>query len=219
MKRITSLLFVLALSACADDTRRSGDAAVLPDAPVIDSGPGVDGGPADGDMDGVVGVLDLCPSTAPGEPIDVNGCSTADTDNDGVRNDMDRCADTPADANVDGLGCQLEDQGTLDASWLVNGAPATAAACSAAGIVQVRLIVDRPGANFFMRDFPCGQAGFDGREDMTAPRLPRNQNFMNYWQALNSSGDVIAETISETLIISDVMHVTLPTVDFIIVAE
>ncbi|MFT5357117.1 MAG: hypothetical protein ACI9KE_004348 [Polyangiales bacterium] len=72
MRGITPILFVLALTACAEDTRNSSDGAVLPDAPVIDSGPGVDGGPADGDMDGGIGVMDLCSSTAPADPIDVN---------------------------------------------------------------------------------------------------------------------------------------------------
>lgn len=215
MKPFASFLFALALSACTEDTRRSGDASVTPDVPALDSGPGNDAGSADDDMDGVVGVMDLCPSTTPGEAVDVDGCSTVDGDNDGVLNDMDRCPDTAANANVDGLGCELEDQGTLDASWLVNGVAATAASCSSAGIVQVRLIVDRPGANFFRRDFPCAQGSFDGREDMSAPRVPRNQSFTNYWQALDASGDAIAESLTETLILSDETHLSLASVDFV----
>lgn len=218
MKRITHVLFVLALSACTEDTRRSGDASVALDVLVSDGGADAgsddDAGADDGDMDGVAGVRDLCPETAPGEPIDESGCSTADADNDGIGNDMDRCPDTAANANVDGLGCELEDQGTLNASWLVNGTPASAASCTSAGIAQVRLIVDRPGANFFRRDFPCAQGSFDGREDMTAPRLPRNQSFTNYWQGLNASGEVIAESLSEPLILSE-DHLTLESADLI----
>ncbi|MFT5353076.1 MAG: hypothetical protein ACI9KE_000273 [Polyangiales bacterium] len=219
MKSTFSLLLFALLTACADDTRVAGDAAALDsstDAPASDGGG--DTGPlsADGDMDGVVGLMDLCPSTAAGDPIDVNGCSTADVDGDGVLNDMDRCNDTPAGSNVDGLGCPLGDQGTLDANWLINGAAATAASCSAAGVVQVRLIVDRPGANFLMRDFPCAQASFDGREDMTAPRVPRNETFTIYWQAINSGGAVIAETESMSLLLRDVEHASLAPADLVI---
>lgn len=215
MKRIA--LFVLALSACTEDTRRSGDASVVLDVLVSDTSADAesnDTGDSDGDSDGVAGLRDLCPSTAPGEPVDESGCSTADSDNDGVGNDMDRCADTVANANVDGLGCELEDQGTLGASWLVNGAAASASTCTSAAIAQVRLIVDRPGANFFRRDFPCAQGSFDGREDMTAPRLPRNQSFTRYWQGLNASGDVIVESLSEALILSEA-HLTLESVDLV----
>lgn len=219
--RVSVLILAVLFSACAEDTRRPFDAGALPDAvgdagPGIDTGPGNDAGPSDGDMDGVRGSMDLCPATAAGETVDANGCSTLDDDADGVLNDMDRCPETAAGANVDGLGCPLENQGTLDASWLINGAAATSATCSAVGVAQVRLIIDRPGSNFLMRDFPCAQGGFDGREDETAPQVPRNMSFMSYWQAVSSAGEVVSESETLSLILSgEVEHASLASPNFI----
>lgn len=214
------LSFLLVLAGCAEDTRRPIDASFVDaafDAPTRDV-PGRDVGPigSDDDMDGVAGLSDLCPETAAGDPVDVNGCSTRDADGDGVLNDMDRCDDTPAGANVDGLGCRLENEGTLDASWLINGAAANTASCGAANVVQVRLIIDRVGNNFLMRDFPCAQGSFDGREDDSAPRVPRSENFMSYWQAIDSMGVVVSESDALALALTgDVMHATLAAPDFV----
>ncbi len=67
---------------------------------------------ADSDGDGVPDGSDACPDTAPGDPVDPNGCSTADDDNDGVLNDQDLCPDTPACANnVDADGCPIDSDG------------------------------------------------------------------------------------------------------------
>jgi len=67
---------------------------------------------ADSDDDGVPDGSDACPDTAPGDPVDPNGCSTADDDADGVLNDQDLCPDTPACAsNVDADGCAVDSDG------------------------------------------------------------------------------------------------------------
>ncbi len=61
---------------------------------------------ADGDLDGIPDVDDLCPATAAGEAIDASGCSIVDSDGDGVANDFDLCPGTPAcTLSVDSSGC------------------------------------------------------------------------------------------------------------------
>ena len=67
---------------------------------------------ADSDDDGVPDASDACPDTAPGDPVDPNGCSTADDDGDGVLNDQDLCPGTPACASsVDADGCAADSDG------------------------------------------------------------------------------------------------------------
>jgi len=66
-------------------------------------------GVTDADGDGLPDIDDLCPSTAFGEPIDVDGCSIIDDDGDGVFNDHDLCPATPACATtVDAGGCPAD---------------------------------------------------------------------------------------------------------------
>ena len=50
---------------------------------------------------------DLCPNTATGETVDVNGCSDSqlDDDADGFMNDADQCPNTAAGETVDAVGC------------------------------------------------------------------------------------------------------------------
>lgn len=60
---------------------------------------------ADADGDRVPDQDDNCPTTAPGDPVDGAGCSTADDDADGVLNDHDACPGTPLCAPIDGVGC------------------------------------------------------------------------------------------------------------------
>ena len=78
-----------------------------------------DGTTDDGDGDGVTDVVDKCPGTASGAPVDTNGCSDSrvDEDGDGVCNPdapsggpsgctgSDQCPDTPAGDSVDASGC------------------------------------------------------------------------------------------------------------------
>jgi hypothetical protein len=59
----------------------------------------------DSDSDRVPNPDDMCPNTAPGDPVDGAGCSTADTDSDGVLNDQDLCPNTPTCATISGAGC------------------------------------------------------------------------------------------------------------------
>lgn len=68
---------------------------------------GSGGGVADADGDGVADGSDLCPNTATGATVDVNGCSDAqkDTDGDGVNDAADLCPGTATGATVDANGC------------------------------------------------------------------------------------------------------------------
>ncbi|HKQ47078.1 MAG TPA: thrombospondin type 3 repeat-containing protein [Phycisphaerae bacterium] len=65
----------------------------------------------DSDGDRVPNPEDNCPNTAPGDPVDAFGCSTADTDNDGVLNDQDLCPNTPTCAPINGVGCPSDSDG------------------------------------------------------------------------------------------------------------
>ena len=211
-----SLSFLLLVLACTEDTRRPPDASFADSAMDVVDEEDAGSNDSDNDMDGVTGLSDLCPETAGGDPVDVNGCSTRDDDQDGVLNDMDRCDETPVGANVDGIGCRLENEGTLDGRWLINGTDANSGICDAANLAQVRLVIDRVGRNFLMRDFPCAQGSFDGREDDSAPRVPRNENFTTYWQAIDATGVVVSESATLPLALSgDAMHATLVTPDFV----
>ncbi|RIK67078.1 MAG: hypothetical protein DCC65_07610 [Planctomycetota bacterium] len=73
---------------------------------------------ADSDGDGIPDPDDACPATAPGEPVDGNGCSELDVDGDGVLNDLDQCPDTPLCAEpVLASGCPIDS----DSDGVVNG--------------------------------------------------------------------------------------------------
>ena len=93
---------------------------------------------ADSDGDGVLDGDDDCPDTAPGDPVDANGCSTADDDGDGVLNDQDACPDTPDCAVVDADGCPLDGDndgvadGCDDCPGTAAGDPVDADGCSTA---------------------------------------------------------------------------------------
>ena len=73
-------------------------------------------GQEDDDGDEVGDACDECPNTAPGDPVDGDGCSTVDDDGDGVLNDEDDCLDTPSCADVGSDGCPLDgdDDGVPD---------------------------------------------------------------------------------------------------------
>lgn len=62
---------------------------------------------ADGDQDGVCDVVDKCPGTPAGVPVDASGCCI-DSDNDGVCDGIDQCPNTPAGAKVDDKGCPVK---------------------------------------------------------------------------------------------------------------
>ena len=68
-------------------------------APVIVKAP-----PVDSDGDGVMDVVDNCPNTPEGAPVNDVGCSL-DSDGDGVFNYNDQCPGTPDGVSVDVYGC------------------------------------------------------------------------------------------------------------------
>jgi len=100
--------------ACATDIDADG-CAVDSDADTVPDGCDICEGfddTVDSDGDGIPDGCDACPDTAPGDPVDPNGCSTADDDTDGVLNDQDLCPGTPACAsNVDADGCAADSDG------------------------------------------------------------------------------------------------------------
>jgi OOP family OmpA-OmpF porin len=60
----------------------------------------------DDDNDGVLNSKDLCPETAPGARVDINGCEIKnDDDKDGVLNNFDKCPNTSAGIKVNKDGC------------------------------------------------------------------------------------------------------------------
>jgi len=75
----------------------------------------------DGDRDGVVDGVDVCPNTPRGETIDGRGCPLPkDGDADGVVDAADRCPVTPAGDAVDLNGCTLPKD--ADGDGVVDGA-------------------------------------------------------------------------------------------------
>lgn len=111
----------------------------------------------------------------------------------------------------------LPDEDTLAGTWTIGGAPADAASCAAAGIMNVRLAfhTNDQGTALF-RDFvlPCSDGGFDSRSGM-GPTLPEGM-FYSQWQALDAAGEVIATSELPLLELdtSAVDHATLAPVDF-----
>jgi len=75
----------------------------------------------DSDNDGVIDVLDRCPVTPNGTPVDAEGCPKTikfiDSDGDGVSDVLDACPETADGVGVDMRGCPLPDSdadGVLD---------------------------------------------------------------------------------------------------------
>jgi gliding motility-associated-like protein len=66
----------------------------------------------DGDNDGLIDALDLCPNTPAGATIDQNGCSEdqKDSDYDGVPDYLDFCLNTPLGTEVEANGCEPEQE-------------------------------------------------------------------------------------------------------------
>ena len=66
----------------------------------------------DGDNDGLIDALDLCPNTPAGATIDQNGCSEdqKDSDYDGVPDYLDYCLNTPLGTEVEANGCEPEQE-------------------------------------------------------------------------------------------------------------
>ena len=68
----------------------------------------------DGDGDGIIDSLDLCPGTTDGLTVDSNGCAPyqKDSDEDGVTDDIDSCPNTNQGSSVDFVGCALYQKDT-----------------------------------------------------------------------------------------------------------
>ncbi len=109
---------------------------------------------------------------------------------------------------------------TLDGTWLINGAAATAAACTEAGIATVRFTVNEgtaTGPLYQAWDIPCSAGGFDSRTDSSAPTVPLNTMYFSNWSALDSAGTVIAQTdFLELEVAGTNIHATLASPDFIV---
>ncbi|MBI4844267.1 MAG: OmpA family protein [Nitrospirae bacterium] len=84
-----------------------------------------DGCPLDSDGDTVSDYLDKCPATPAGTSVDANGCPL-DSDGDGVSDYLDKCPATPAGAPVNVEGCPLDSDGDGVSDYL-DKCPATPA--------------------------------------------------------------------------------------------
>lgn len=93
------------LSGCPD-TDKDGVADIDDKCPTV---PGLKkfAGCPDSDGDGVEDSKDNCPNTAPGTPVDANGCPL-DSDGDKVPDNLDKCPNTPAGTVVDATGCPVD---------------------------------------------------------------------------------------------------------------
>ncbi len=78
---------------------------------------------------------------------------------------------------------------TLNGSWQINGVPANAASCAAAGISQVELrILDSSVANpQSYQTWNCADGSFDARTDPVLPRL-FHDTYYTQWFAWDSAG-------------------------------
>jgi hypothetical protein len=84
----------------------------------------------DDDNDGVADIVDLCPGTPAGQPVNANGCSASqlDSDNDGVSDAADQCPNTPSGEAADTNGCSAsqldsDSDGVSDAADQCPGTP------------------------------------------------------------------------------------------------
>lgn len=174
--------------------------------------------PVDTDRDGVDDETDVCPGTRSGEPVNVAGCSTLDDDGDGVDNDMDQCVSLPGEI-VDGTGCLFDEGvGTLSGEWLINGFLADGVSCADAGIRDVRFNVDAvDGTDGASWTLPCENGLFDSRTAIDEPTISFNVRYTSFWEALDSSGAVIAMTSPLDLLLNNPpVHAIVATPDFIV---
>ena len=129
----------------------------------------------DFDGDGIEDGVDDCPGTSLADAVDAFGCSLEDDDADGVRNQMDAC---PLEAGTLANGCNeiiVNDVGTLDGRWLINGVAASAELCTEAGIANVRFNVNTvDGVGDASWTMPCSNLFFDSSMEPTEPTIEFN---------------------------------------------
>ena len=172
----------------------------------------------DFDSDGVEEPGDLCPGTAFGDPVDIDGCSTADDDADGVLNDDDDCPQMAGDAANGCPGIVNPEVGTLDGMWLINGVAASAELCADAGIANVRFNVNTADTlGDASWTIPCANQLFDSRVQADEPTIEFNVAYTSFWEALDASGNVIAMTDALDLVLNNPpQHATVATPDFLV---
>lgn len=91
-------------------------------------------------------------------------------------------------------GCVVEagHDYSLSGSWTINGLPASAANCSAAGIAQIRVVVNTSGGvTVFQRTDSCSNASFN------AGFVLDSGDFFSQWFALDSAGSVVGMSSME----------------------
>lgn len=149
--------------------------------------------------------------------VALGGCEVTvttdfDLDGDGVEDSVDDCPGVfgPASNN----GCP--EIGTLDGMWLINGAAATAALCTDAGIANVRFNVNTAdGIGDASWTMPCSNQRFDSREQADEPTIEFNVAYTSFWEALDAGGNVIAMTDPLDLVLNNPpQHGTVSTPNF-----
>lgn len=102
--------------------------------------------------------------------------------------------------------------GTLEASWTIDGAAPTSATCNALGITDVRVAFQN-GATWYEHPdlvFPCS-VGF---ADTTPTGVIRAGTWTMQVQALDSAGAIIAQGMAVTLDVVRNSHVEMSPIDF-----
>lgn len=104
---------------------------------------------------------------------------------------------------------------SVDGMWTLNGTAPTTPTCNTAGIANVRMVFFDGTVmhDYAQLTFPCADGGFDSRPD----KIFAYGNYTTRWQALSSSGAVIAEGPMTPLVVaSPIGHTTLQPVNFLV---
>lgn len=104
---------------------------------------------------------------------------------------------------------------SVDGMWTLNGTAPTTTTCNSAGIANVRMVFFDGTVmhDYAQLTFPCADGGFDTRPD----KIFAYGDYTTRWQALSSSGTVIAEGPMTPLVVaSPIGHTTLQPVNFLV---
>jgi len=110
------------------------------------------------------------------------------------------------------------DDFTMDGMWTINGGAATAAACTAAGIDAVQLVIQQAGEMYTEPGFifDCAGGNFDTRT-LAPPIRFTFGSYMTFWRALDASDTNIGMSSPLALIVNaPITHSTLATADFVV---